>query len=40
MNRREIENLIISYHWMVKEVRRLQRVLYGSTNPNRNNSYC
>lgn len=36
MNRREIENLIISYHWMVKEVRRLQRVLYGSTIPMKN----
>lgn len=36
MNRKEIENLINSYHWMVKEVQRLQRVLYGSVIPMKN----
>nr|MDH3077600.1 sigma-70 family RNA polymerase sigma factor [Bacillus velezensis] len=36
MNPKDIENLINSYHWMVKEVQRLQRVLYGSTIPMRN----
>ena len=36
MNRKEIENLINSYHWMVKEVRRLQKVLYGSVIPMKN----
>ncbi|MEC0570728.1 sigma factor-like helix-turn-helix DNA-binding protein [Bacillus spizizenii] len=36
MNGKDIENLINSYHWMVKEVQRLQRVLYGSTIPMKN----
>lgn len=36
MNPKDIENLINSYHWMVKEVRRLQRVLYGSVIPMKN----
>lgn len=36
MNQKEIENLINSYHWMVKEVHRLQRVLYGSVIPMKN----
>lgn len=31
MNRKDIENLVNNYHWMVKEVYRLQKVLYGST---------
>ncbi|MGY4715358.1 sigma-70 family RNA polymerase sigma factor [Bacillus amyloliquefaciens] len=36
MKQKDIENLINSYHWMVKEVQRLQRVLYGSTIPMKN----
>ncbi|MCY9444431.1 sigma-70 family RNA polymerase sigma factor, partial [Bacillus spizizenii] len=36
MNRKDIENLINSYHWMAKEVHRLQRVLYGSVIPMKN----
>ncbi|TWG67696.1 hypothetical protein L605_000300004560 [Bacillus subtilis J26] len=36
MNQKEIETLINSYHWMVKEVRRLQKVLYGSVIPMKN----
>lgn len=35
MNKKEIENLISSYYWMVKEVQRLQSVLYGSEIPMR-----
>ncbi|MDA1478374.1 sigma factor-like helix-turn-helix DNA-binding protein [Bacillus changyiensis] len=35
MNKKEIENLIHHYHWMAKEVHRLQRVLYGSEIPMR-----
>ncbi|MDU0070051.1 MULTISPECIES: sigma factor-like helix-turn-helix DNA-binding protein [Bacillus] len=35
MNKKEIEKLISSYHWMSKEVQRLQRVLYGSDIPMR-----
>ncbi|QNV51609.1 hypothetical protein GE573_00505 [Bacillus velezensis] len=36
MKQKDIENLINSYHCMVKEVQRLQRVLYGSTIPMKN----
>lgn len=36
MNPKDIENLINSYHWMVKEVQRLQRVFYGSAIPMKN----
>ncbi|MEB3127521.1 sigma factor-like helix-turn-helix DNA-binding protein [Bacillus paralicheniformis] len=35
MYKKEIEKLISSYHWMAKEVQRLQRVLYGSDIPMR-----
>ncbi|CAL1524485.1 sigma-70 family RNA polymerase sigma factor [Bacillus subtilis] len=36
MNRKDIENLINSYHWMAKEVHRLQKVRYGSVIPMKN----
>ncbi|NWF40003.1 sigma-70 family RNA polymerase sigma factor [Bacillus sp. 8A6] len=35
MNKKEIEGLIHNYHWMAKEVQRLQRVLYGTDIPMR-----
>ncbi|WP_102422595.1 sigma factor-like helix-turn-helix DNA-binding protein [Bacillus amyloliquefaciens] len=36
MDRKAIENLINSYHWMAKEIHRLQKVLYGSVIPMKN----
>ena len=33
MNKKEIENLIYDYHWMKKEVDRLEKVLWGSPIP-------
>lgn len=35
MNKKQIENLIYDYHWMRKEVDRLERALYGSPVPMR-----
>lgn len=33
MNKKEIENLIYDYHWMKKEVDRLEKILWGSPIP-------
>nr|WP_238409502.1 hypothetical protein [Bacillus safensis] len=35
MNKKEIEGLVHNYHWMAKEVQRLQHVLYGTDIPMR-----
>ena len=33
LNKKQIENLIYDYHWMRKEVDRLERIVYGSSIP-------